>query len=287
MDAVMNIRSAMDSGKIDGASLASLSASLNLGVDVGALVKEAEAAPAITPTIRLAEASLESRETVERLSDEIFRKHMFDADVERHTHGAELEAFRRRQAQDERYIQEQLARHTAEGDLNASGKMEGYMLDANAHGAGDNPEFLQKWDELNTKTDHLRTAMRAAGKSTEEYDKKIKDDVSDFFKSKGLSDQQIQEALTKNENPLDAVKPYLHRDDDSETLVKDIRIIEKAEQTPLKATFKTTERDQPLTIDMDAMNARLAAAGFTAPSTDDKSGHGLTIQKTRTDIIER
>jgi hypothetical protein len=286
-DAVSTIRSAMESGSLDAASLASLSASLNLSVDVGALViEETDTGQALARNMQLATESLESRATVERLSDEMFHKHLFESDVARHTHGAELEAFRRREAEDERYVREQLGKHTAEGNLNASGKMEGYMLDANAHGAGDNPEFLRKWNELKWKTDHLRASMRAAGKNTEEYDKKIKNDVSDFLKSKGLSDRQIQQALAKNENPLDAVQPYLRPDDNAEALVKDVRIIDRAEQTPLKTSFKTADVEQPLTIDVNAMNARLAAAGLAATSTGDQSGHGLTIQKPRANVIE-
>ena len=162
-DAVSQIRSAMRSGNLDASSIASLSAALNIGVDASALGAEAghEGAGA---KVQLATASLESRGTVERMGADLFDRHEFDADVARHTHGAELEAFKRREAADQKYIKEQLAHGTPEGDLNASGRMQGYMLDANAHGAGDNPDFLKKWNELKEKTDGLRASMRAAGK---------------------------------------------------------------------------------------------------------------------------
>jgi Pex14 N-terminal domain len=214
------------------------------------------------------------------MASDLFDKHEFDADVARHTSGAEFEAYKQREAEDEKYIRQQLARHTAEGDLNASGRMQRHMLDANAHGAGDNADFMKKWNELKEKTDKLRAAMRAAGKSTAEYDESIRQDVIAFLKAKGLSDEQIKEALAKNENPLDAVKPYLGGDKESRDLVETIRRsggAEKSAKVQLSEAQKT--QDQPLAIDVDAMNARLAAAGLDTPASSEPAGHGLTIQK--------
>ncbi len=193
-DTISQIRSAMRSGTLDASSIASLSAALSIGVDPSALaVEAAQEGGTVAVRVQLAAASLESHRAVERMTADLFDRHEFDADVARHTHGAELEAFKRREAEDEKYIREQLGHHTPEGDLNASGKMQGYMLDANAHGAGDNPDFLKKWNELREKTDRLRDSMRAAGKSTEEYDKNLREDVVTFLTAKGLSDAQIKD----------------------------------------------------------------------------------------------
>ena len=108
--------------------------------------------------------------------------------------------------------------------MNASGKLEGYMLDANAHGAGDNAEFMTKWNELKAKTESLRAAMIAAGRDTSEYDKNIREDVSDFLRAKGLSGAEIQKALSQSDAPLDAVKPYLGADNDSRKFVNHISL---------------------------------------------------------------
>ncbi len=200
--------------------------------------------------MQLAAASLESHRAVERMTADLFDRHEFDADVARHTHGAELEAFKRREAEDEKYIREQSARHTPEGDLNASGKMQGYMLDANAHGAGDNPDFLKKWNELKEKTDRLRHSMRAAGQSTEEYDTHIRENVATFLKAKGLSDEQIKDALAKNENPLDAVKPYLGSDQESQSLTNRIGLSNESQQiTSAPASKADTAKEQSQAID--------------------------------------
>jgi hypothetical protein len=150
--AVDQIRSAMQSGRLDASSIAYLAAALNVGVDTSALARDAQhKGGAIPARVQLEAASFESHETVERMAVDLFYRREFDADVARHTRGAELEAFKRREAADEKYIKEQLSRGTPEGDLNASGRMQDYMMDANAHGAGDNPDFRRKWDELEEK----------------------------------------------------------------------------------------------------------------------------------------
>ena len=284
-EVMSEIKSAMSSGHIDASTLASLSASLNIGVDASSAGKDG-GNPYVMAGARLAVAEIESRATVQRMASDLFDKHEFDADVARHTSGAEFEAYKHREAEDERYIREQLARHTAEGDLNASGRMQRHMLDANAHGAGDNADFMQKWNELKEKTDKLRAAMRAAGKSTAEYDESIRQDVIAFLKAKGLSDEQTKEALAKNENPLDAVKPYLAGDDESRRLVNDIGL-STADSKP-KTVKDKNPQGEPLTIDVAAMNARLAEAGLNVGAGAEPAGHGLTIQKPpRKDPISR
>jgi hypothetical protein len=278
--AVAAIKNAMQSGNVDPATLSTLAGEINLGGDASTPIADSGTGAAMAASMRLGGASFESHAAVDRLSDDFFRKHLFDADVARHTHGVDLEAFKRREAEDEKYIHGQLARHTAEGDLNASGRMQGYMLDANTHGAGDNPEFLKAWEELKGKTDNLRDSMRAAGKNTDEYDKHIRGDVVEFLKAKGLSDDQIGQALAKSDNPLDAVNPYLTSDNDGKKLAESLRV-ESTSEGPQKdpAAAITSRKDRPITIDIDSMSAKLAAAGLDACSTSGSSGHGLSVQK--------
>jgi hypothetical protein len=289
LEIVSEIRSALQSGDLTASSLAALAASVNMGEDAASLVAESESA-GIAAKVELASASIESHGTVSRMAVDLFEKHEFDADVARHTRGAEFEAFKKREAEDERYIRQQLARGTPGGDLNASRKMQGYMLDANAHGAGDNPDFMSKWNELKEKTDRLRQSMRAAGRSTEEYDNHIREDVAEFLKAKGFSDAQTREALAKSKDSLDAVKPHLSGDSESKKLANEIRLSAdaKKDSTNIIVADDLAEK-QPSTIDVDAMNARLAAAGLdVSPKSSETTGHGLTIQKPKAiDVIER
>jgi hypothetical protein len=277
MDVVSRIKAAMQSGDLTASSLAALAASVNIRVDAASLAAEAESA-ALAAKVELASASIDSHATVSRMVTDVFDKHEFDADVARHTHGADLEAFRKRQAEDERYIKEQLGRKTPEGDLNASGRMQGYMLDAHAHGAGDSPDFRNKWDELREKTDRLRASMRPAGRSTDEYDKEISDDTVAFLQAKGLSDAQTREALAKSKNPLDAVEPYIGKDAESRRITRDVGLT-GADQAAFGGKSENG-KERSLSIDLDAMNAKLAAAGIDAPTTDpEASGHGLNVQR--------
>lgn len=282
MNAVSQIMAAMQSGDLTASTLAALAASVNIGVDASALAAETEGA-AMAARVELASASIDSHMTVSRMVTDVFDKHEFDADIARHTHGAELDAFKKRQAEDERYIREQLGRKTPEGELNSSRGMQGYMLDAHAHGAGDNPDFRNKWYELREKTDRLHASIRTAGRSTEEYDKGISDDVTAFLKAKGLSDAQTREVLAKSKNPLDAVDAYIGKDSESTKLANDIQLSAGTKNGAIKAPVANGRtEEQPLTIDVDAMNAKLAAAGLDAPTENSEvSGHGLTVQKQR------
>ncbi len=277
LEVVSEIRSALQSGDLTASSLAALAASVNMGEETSSLVAESESA-AMAAKVELAGASIESHRTVSRMAVDLFDKHEFDADVARFTHGAEFQAFKKREAEDEKYIRQQLARRTPDGDLNASGKMQGYLLDADAHGAGDNPDFRKKWDELKQKTDRLRESMRAAGRSTEEYDTQIREDVAEFLKAKGFSDEQIKEAFAKSKDPLDAVDTYVGRDAETSKLSEDLRLSSDAKKS--SAGVVAAGEEQSMTVDLDAMNARLAAAGLDVSTKEAEStGHGITVQK--------
>jgi hypothetical protein len=133
--------------------------------------------------------------------------------------------------------------------------------------------------------------MRAAGKSTEEYDKHIREYVIGFLKAKGLSDEQIREALTKNKSPLDAAEPYLGGDRESMKLANHIGLNDGAANatSTIAVAADGPAEEQPLTINLYAMNAKLAAAGLdTSPKDNETAGHGVTIQKQKTpDAIGR
>jgi hypothetical protein len=196
---------------------------------------------------------------------------------------ADEEEYRKREADQHRYIEAELAKKTPEGTLNAAGGTIGQMLDANAHGAGDSPEFLPHWNKLVDTTNQQREAMRAAGQSTDEFDHKLRENVRRFLKTKGLSDQEIDARLSANENPLEAVKPYLATDRASIDLEKDLRFpgrqsggtktddLPQVVAAPAKAPAKTEPDFDPV--------AGLKGAGVIFSQDDQAAGHGLTVQQ--------
>lgn len=136
---------------------------------------------------------------------------------------AEEVAYYRSEAATRRYIEQQLALRAPEGDLNAAGATMGQMLDAHVHGAGKSPEFLPQWNRLLETTERHRVALRAEGRSTEEFDRNLTASVRRYLKEKGLTEAEIAAALAASPNPLDAVKPYLHGQSDAAVLDQSIK----------------------------------------------------------------
>lgn len=230
----------------------------------------------------LAASSAVTRQEVQTLAHGLFDRHIFDAYL--HFDSAEDEAeYRKREAEARRYIEAQLARCTPEGNLNAAGGMQGQMLDAHAHGAGDSPEFLPRWKSLTEKAQQQRAVMRAAGQSTEEYDRNLTASVRRFLKAKGLSEAEINAYLAATANPLEAAKPFLEKDHASRNLEKTTKAIAIAAHTAPSAlpAVETTEAapvaDSPIPANFDPFT-KLKSAGVQVTDTTD-SGHGLTAQK--------
>jgi hypothetical protein len=252
--------------------------------DTGALLTEATAGATMAGVgaRNVAAASAATRQEVRSLSDDVFEKRIFDPYL-RFSSAEDEAAFRMREAAARRYVREQLARGTPEGDLNAAGGMQGYMLDANAHGAGTSPEFTSRWNALAAATGKQHAAMQAAGQSTAEYDRNVTASARRFLKAKGLSDAEIDKRLAASADPLDAVKPFLGsaRDDN----VVGLNIAGAATPTVTQslprseATEGASERDAQLGIDFGAMNAKLQAAGLQSSGKPDPTGHGLAMAK--------
>jgi hypothetical protein len=190
-------------------------------------------------------AAAETRKEVESLSRDLYDGHLFEPYL--HFGSKEDEAeFRQREAERKHYIEEQLARHTPEGDLNSSSGMIGEMLDQHAHGAGDSPEFAGRWQTLAEKAQKQRAAMHAAGQSTEEYDRNVREAARRFLHDEAhLPDAEIEQKLKGETDPLRVVEPYLkngHAARLMEETVKDARIVsrrgEKDKAGPAKAVVK-------------------------------------------------
>jgi hypothetical protein len=249
-----------------------------------ALVTEATAHAAEAARTRaVVTTSAATRDEVKSLEQDMFEHKIFDAYL--HFSSPEDEAaYREREAEAHKYIDQQLARGTPEGDLNAGGGLQGQMLDAHAHGAGDSPDFMPRWNALAEKTQRQRTAMRAAGQSTEEYDRNLKASVRRFLKDEAhLSDAEIDKRLAEVADPLDAVKPYLKDDKESRHLEKMTTTMAVAAHTAASALPRVVASDDtpteaPTTITVDAVTAKLKAAGVQMSDTA-STGHGLAIQK--------
>ena len=177
--------------------------------------------------------------------------------------------YRQREAERRAYIAAQQAKHTPEGDLNASGAAIGQMADAKAHGAGDSPEFQQRWDKLVTSTEVLRAEIVRNGGSTKEFDERLRNEMRRVLKSKGLSDAQIDAQFAAHpDNPLEAAKAYVS-ERDLETIVRSTPAVETAPQ-PAKPVPLVTSAE-------DAM-AKFRAAGIVTAehSPGDQFAHGIS-----------
>jgi hypothetical protein len=252
--------------------------------EASALVSEATAlaGAGAARTAEIAAASADTRGEVQSLAHDMFDQHIFDPYLRFSSSEDEAE-FRRREGEARAYINAQLARHTPEGDLNAGGGMIGTMLDANAHGAGASPQFMPHWNALVDKIQRQHAAMRAAGQSTAEFDSHVTASVRRFLKAKGLSDAEIDQRLRASADPLDAVKPFLSDDRDSQDLAAKIErtaVKPEAPALPLPRAEAVAIPDAaPPTIDAGALGAKLKAAGLQISDNADAAGHGLAVQK--------
>jgi hypothetical protein len=162
------------------------------------------------------------------------------------------------------------------------------MLDAHAHGAGDSPEWQPRWNELTETIERQRAAMKAAGQSTEEYDRNIKKDVRRFLKDEQhLSDSEIDARLAGAADPLDVVKPYLKGDKDARMLEENLRTMpadaspvteRTAAATPGEIAAANDAPAPPVHLDALSAAASLTAAGILVSETDDAT-HGLQGQE--------
>jgi hypothetical protein len=217
--------------------------------DTRALVAQASQGGAVRSqaTVTVATAAAATRSEVQTDVRDVFDRKIFDPYLQFSSRQDEDE-FRKREAEAKRYIEAQLAKKTPEGDLNAAGGMQGYLLDAHAHGAGASPEFKRKWDAIAEKTARQRDAMRAAGQSTREYDEHVNDAVRRYLRTKGLSESEISARIAGAAHPIDAAG-----------------ISGPAKQAPAAARSDL----------VDKVAAKLKAAGIQMGDNKD-IGHGVT-----------
>ncbi|MDF7776048.1 hypothetical protein P1X14_12385 [Sphingomonas sp. AOB5] len=166
---------------------------------------ETERAEGASLTTLAAAARTQVAATMQGMAD-------FDGELEFSSPDDE-EAYRKREAERRAYIEAELAKGTPQGDLNASAGALGQMADAKAHGAGDSPEFRQRWNELVTTTERLRAEVVRNGGSTTEFDDRLRADLRRILKAKGLTDAQIDAQFAAHPDPLEAAKAFVAGDD--------------------------------------------------------------------------
>ena len=240
--------------------------------DVAATAKGADSAGILA-------TSAAARRQVEDLSRDIYERKIFDPYLKFGT-AEEEEAYRRREAEAKAYIDAEMAKGTPEGDLNAAGAAQGQMLDAAAHGAADSPEFKERWEALEKTAREQREAVRAAGGSTEEYDKRLEQSVRRFLKSKGLSDKEIDERIAAaGDDTLQAVKPYLENERDALSLDKEVGdASRRATSDEAEPHFVNETKPIAKASEIDNVFAQFQQSGV---QLSEGTGHGLSAGKGR------
>lgn len=263
--AILSLRDGLSS--TPASALPGLRASVAATVSATHSVAQSARASAVNiETAALLASAASTRNEVEALQVDLFGRRIFDPFL-RFASREDEEAYRRREEENRRYIEQQLAAKTPEGDLNAAGATMVQMLDAHARGAGDSPEFAARWNRLVDTTRRHREAVRADGRSTEEFDRNLKASVQRYLREKGLPDVEIEARLAVAGDPLDAVRPHLTTEREANALDESIKRAQwRSAATPLIAMAVAV----PLTKDEPgAGSSALEVRASTATGLDD------------------
>lgn len=106
-------------------------------------------------------ASAAAHRTVSSLAHAMFEEKKYDALLQFDT-DAEKDAYAKRAAERQRYIEEQLALGTPQGNLNAARVMSDQLKDAGAHGASEHPDYANDVDKLARARADLEHAMQTS-----------------------------------------------------------------------------------------------------------------------------
>lgn len=244
-------------------------------VTIAAASRDAIAVVRSAENDSIAITSAATRRAVQELSRDMYERRIFDPYLQ-FASAEDEAAYRQREAANRAYIDAEMAKNTAGGNLNAAGATQGQMLDAAAHGADRSPEFKERWEALKETTRKQREEIRAKGGSTEEYDQRIEASVRRFLKAKGKTDAEIDAILASSPNPLDAVEPYLESEKDARALG-----IGAGGGKAAPGSF-SVDNDRPqTTADSDDVFSQFSASGISYSGGDcltpDAATHGLGV----------
>jgi hypothetical protein len=180
-----------------GASLVSIRAEIAASVAVTqSFLQQARAVATIAQAadVALEAASGAARRDVNVFVHDFYERRVFEKDLH-FTSPEDEEAYRRREAEHQRAINEAQAEHTPEGDLRAIQLAKEQLKDAGAHGATASEEYQKDWNALNRSGNDL--AAQLAAKTQTRADQVAPDpldDVKASFRTTGVvvADQNQQ-----------------------------------------------------------------------------------------------
>lgn len=269
-------------GAAGSAALASLRS------DVAAIVTQSGAVAQQARTTATSAQSADAAELASAARDQVnaVMRGMKDFDPYLQFDNAEAEAdYRRREGERRAYIEEQQAKGTPEGDLNAAGAAMGQMADAGAHGAAASPDFDRRWNALADSTQRLRDQLVREGKDVSEFDNRLREDLRQIMRAKGKSDAEIDALLAAHpENPMDAMRAFVAEQKGNVTQqdldVLDEKVGRNAQNIKLASIAPEHEAIATVSPVADAANsfgAALAGLGVVASDHDPAAGvtHGV------------
>jgi len=154
-------------GKADAASLAGVRASVTEAIAQARSAAEQRVASAATSAhhaVEIMEASAAARRSVDSFIHDFYETKKFEPYLS-FSSPEDEKAYRDREAQRRTYIENEHAKGTPQGDLNASNAAIAQMHDAGAHGADKSPEFQDRLDSMEKARDDLRGAMDRGAKT--------------------------------------------------------------------------------------------------------------------------
>ncbi|WP_257386360.1 hypothetical protein [Tahibacter caeni] len=255
---------------------ANLTAATNLAQQIKTEATTGQAARAA----EFAAINADTRRTVESLSADLYERRIFAPYLKFDSSQDEAD-YREREAERQRYIAEQMAKNTPQGNLNAGGAVAGQMLDAETHGAGESPDFAPRWNELREQLRKQRRTVESEGLSTEEYDRNLRANVHRFLAAKGVPEAEIDAKLKAATDPLDAAQPYLATVKDAESLKAELG----ADAPPAGITANPAAPSTPNLSQqpqLGTLAATLQISGVILTDAARPGGHGLTAAITAT-----
>lgn len=169
----------------------------------------------------LAAVDARTRATVQRISDDLFERKIFDPYL-RFDNAEEEEAYRKRETERQEFIRRELAKGTPEGSRNAADAAVDQIKDAGRHGADQSPDYQRLLNEATATRDQQDAAI--ARSTIQRGDPKEKatelavtpsaelDEIAAIFKAAGVQSPSAQLADAKGHGLTDAT---IERSNDS------------------------------------------------------------------------
>ena len=149
-------------GGTTGAALGSMRGDVVAAVAIARNTAQQGRAAAMAQTVEsiLEAASARTRAAVDRATEALFERRIFDPYLQ-FASAEDEAAYRRRETARREYIEREQARGTPQGELNAANATVEQIRDAGAHGASRSPEYDAMLRDMNGARDAQHAAMRS------------------------------------------------------------------------------------------------------------------------------